>query len=280
MGPSLIGGGGRDRDGPLPLTGPGLLPHRSQPHRTNELRSPENSGVKRRHSERAAVTAGAPSCVSSRSSRSNIDACQAVRQGSSRNNSLIQGQSGPPPHLIQGGGYSVCRRDQPAETLSQHHPPHRLRDRGNRARPEPRFRYPGYDEFRAVVRAAISDAGLLAEAEALALVAHGLREVAQRTAVSERTIRRRFDSAGSPVRDVVRRVRIEATRCRLVAFVPTTVIAGWLGFTNPEAYRRFVRREMGVSIRRIRANVRESTLFAQAGDCGRRRPPLPSPQQT
>jgi len=106
-----------------------------------------------------------------------------------------------------------------------------------------------------VVRAVISDAGLLAEDDALALVAHGLRAVAQRAAVSERTIRRRFDAAGKPVHTVVHRVRIEATRCALAASVPTTVIARWLGFTNTDAYRRFVRREMGVSIREMKNRV-------------------------
>lgn len=126
--------------------------------------------------------------------------------------------------------------------------------------PDPRFRYPGYDELRAVVRAVISDAGLLAEDDALALVAHGLREVAQRTAVSERTIRRRFDAAGKPVHTVVYSVRIEATRCALAASVPTTVVARWLGFTNTEAYRRFVRREMGVSIREMKNRVALRTL--------------------
>ena len=39
--------------------------------------------------------------------------------------------------------------------------------------------------------------------------------------------------------------------------VPTTVIARWLGFANPEAYRRFVRREMGISFRELRARVRK-----------------------
>mgnify|MGYP002354861830 CR=1 FL=1 len=139
----------------------------------------------------------------------------------------------------------------------QSRPPRRDHASSTRSFPDPRFRYPGYDELRAVVRAVISDAGLLAEDDALALVAHGLREVAQRTAASERTIRRRFDEAGKPVHTVVRRVRIEAPRCMLVDPVPTTVIARWLGFANPEAYRRFARREMGISFRELRARVRK-----------------------
>lgn len=150
------------------------------------------------------------------------------------------------------------QRDQVADTQSQCRTPRRLCGSPTRSLPDPRFRHPGYDELRAVVRAVISDAGLLSEDDALALVAHGLRVVALRSAVSERTIRRRFDAAGKPVHLVVRRVRIEATRSTLAASVPTTVIAHWLGFTNPEAYRRFVRREMGTSIREIRAQLRES----------------------
>ena len=147
------------------------------------------------------------------------------------------------------------QRDQFAETQSQCRRPRRLSGSPIRSLPDPRFRHPGYDELRTVVRAVISDAGLLAEEDALALVAHGLREVALRTAVSERTIRRRFDAAGKPVHTVVHRVRIKATRCALAASVPTNVIARWLGFTNTEAYRRFVRREMGVSIREMKVRV-------------------------
>jgi len=158
----------------------------------------------------------------------------------------------------------VRQRDQLAETQSQRRRPRRLCDSPTRSLPDPRFRHPGYDELRGVVRAVSSDAGLLAEDDALALVAHGLREVALRKAVSERTIRRRFDAAGTPVHVVVHRVRIGVTRSALVASVPTTVIARWLGFTNPEAYRRFVRREMGVSIREMRARVRESAIFVVA----------------
>lgn len=159
------------------------------------------------------------------------------------------------------------QRDQLAETQSQCRRPRRLCDSPTRSLPDPKFRHPGYDELRAVVRALICDAGLLAEDDALALVAHGLREVALRMAVSERTIRRRFDAAGKPVHTVVHRVRIEATRCTLAASVPTTVIARWLGFTNPEAYRRFVRREMGTSIREIRVHVRQSAAFHAARAC-------------
>ena len=168
------------------------------------------------------------------------------------------------------------QRDQLPETQSQCCRPHRPVGSPTRSLPDPKFRHPGHDELRAVVRAAISDAGLLAEDDALALVAHGLREVALRKAVSERTIRRRFDAAGTPVHVVVHRVRIEVTRSALVADVPTTVIARWLGFTNPEAYRRFVRRETGVSIREIRTRVRESAELAAKRGCAERSLSLPS----
>jgi AraC-like DNA-binding protein len=157
------------------------------------------------------------------------------------------------------------QRDQLPETQSQCCRPHRPVGSPTRSLPDPKFRHPGHDELRAVVRAAISDAGLLAEDDALALVAHGLREVALRMAVSERTIRRRFDAAGKPVHTVVHRVRIEVTRSALVASVPTTVTARWLGFTNPEAYRRFVRREMGASIREIKVHVCQSAEFRAPG---------------
>ncbi len=156
------------------------------------------------------------------------------------------------------------QREQLDDTQSQCRSFRRPDGPRTRSLSDPRFRYPGWDELRAVVRAVISDTGLLEEDDALALVAHGLREVALRKAVSERTIRRRFVAAGTPVHTVVYRVRIEATRCVLAASVPTTVIARWLGFTNTEAYRRFVRREMGMSIREMKHRVRESAEFVDA----------------
>ncbi len=154
----------------------------------------------------------------------------------------------------------MCQEDQSVATTSQSRSSCCQLGSTTRSLPNPRIRHPGYDELRAVVRAAISDAGLLAEDDALALVAYGLREVALRTAVSERTIRRRFVAAGKPVHTVVHRVRIKATRCALAASVPTNVIARWLGFTNTEAYRRFVRREMGMSIREMKVRVSPRTL--------------------
>lgn len=131
---------------------------------------------------------------------------------------------------------------------------------------DPRFRNPGYERLRAVVREVVVAAGALDEGEALVLIAHGLAAAARQSGVSDRTVRRRFEAAGTSVSRVVRQTRVEATIRACGAAVPTTVIARWLGFTNPDAYRRFVRRELGVSIKKPRPRVRESAVLLIAGD--------------
>jgi AraC-like DNA-binding protein len=124
-----------------------------------------------------------------------------------------------------------------------------------------RFRHPGHEQLRAVVRDVVVTAGVLDEGEALTLVSHGLAAVARRAGVSERTLRRRFADAGTSVSRVVHRTRVETTVRACGAAVPTTVVARWLGFTNTDAYRRFVKRELGLSIKRLRPRVRESAIF-------------------
>lgn len=126
---------------------------------------------------------------------------------------------------------------------------------------DPRFRHPGYERLRAVVREVVVTAGVLDEGEALVLVAHGLEAAARRSGVSERTIRRRFAEAGTSVSRVVRRTRIETAVRACGAAVPTTVVARWLGFGSTDAYRRFVKRELKVSIKELRPRVRESAVY-------------------
>ena len=131
---------------------------------------------------------------------------------------------------------------------------------------EARFRHPGYEVFRLTVREIVVARGGLAEAEALALVSHGVEAAARLVGVSGRTIRRRCELAGVSVSVLVRRVRLDATSRVFRNPVPTSVVARWLGFSNPDSYRRFVRREMGVSLKQVRRRVRESTVFIVQGD--------------
>jgi len=131
---------------------------------------------------------------------------------------------------------------------------------------DPRFRHPGYERLRAVVRAVVVTEGVLDEVEALVLVAHGLAAVARRSGVSDRTIRRRFEAAGTSVSRVVYRARVETAVRACGIAVPTTVVARWLGFTSPAAYRRFVRRELRVSIKELKRRVRESAEILAAED--------------
>lgn len=128
-----------------------------------------------------------------------------------------------------------------------------------------RIRHPGYEVFRLVVRESVVAKGVLGEADALVLISHGVDAAARQVGVSGRTIRRRIQAAGASVSELVRRVRLDATERASRLPVPTTVVARWLGFTNPDAYRRFVRREMGVSVKQLRRGVRESTVFRVRG---------------
>jgi AraC-like DNA-binding protein len=119
-----------------------------------------------------------------------------------------------------------------------------------------------------IVRETVVTKGVLAEAEALVLVSSGVEAAARLVGVSGRTIRRRCEVAGVSVSVLVHRVRLDATSRVFRIPVPTSVVARWLGFTNPDAYRRFVRREMGVSVKQLRRRVRESAVFlVQGGRC-------------
>lgn len=144
----------------------------------------------------------------------------------------------------------------------------RLRDgtcegRGRAANPRPR--HPAFEELRAAVRELVVSTGVLEEDDALVLVSEGVEAVAERCGVCGRTIRRRCETAGSPVNELVRRVRLSATERAFRVPVPTHVVARWLGFGNTDAYRRFVRREMGVSVKELRLRVRESPVFVTRG---------------
>lgn len=39
----------------------------------------------------------------------------------------------------------------------------------------------------------------------------------------------------------------------LVASVPVSVLSIWLGFSSPDTCRRFIRKEFGLSVKRLRA---------------------------
>lgn len=124
---------------------------------------------------------------------------------------------------------------------------------------EARFRHPSYEAFRLIVRETVVAKEVLGEAEALVLVSHGVEAAARRVGVSGRTIRRRYLAAGASVSELVRRVRLNAASRVFRIPVPTSVVARWLGFSNPDSYRRFVRREMGVSVKHLRRSVHNST---------------------
>lgn len=127
--------------------------------------------------------------------------------------------------------------------------------------PDPRFRHPAYELLRDVVRQELGRAGFLDEEGRLLLVSSGVDAVADRACCSARTLRRRFAAAGLSVRESVRRIRRGVTVAAGRHRVPTSVVAKWLGFRSADTYRKFVRREMGVSVKSFRRGVRESPVF-------------------
>jgi hypothetical protein len=67
--------------------------------------------------------------------------------------------------------------------------------------------------------------GVLEEDDAIVLVSEGVEALAERCGVCGRTIRRRCETAGSPVNELVRRVRLSATERALRVSVPTHIVA-------------------------------------------------------
>lgn len=134
---------------------------------------------------------------------------------------------------------------------------------GRKPRPaaETRYRYPGYELVRTIARDEAARTGFLNEREAIVLLEFGVKGLARDTARSARTIRRRLLSASCTPRELARRLRIRITAAGISASVPLSVLATWLGFSSPDSYRRFLRRECGVKIKELRRRVRSGTGF-------------------
>lgn len=120
-----------------------------------------------------------------------------------------------------------------------------------------RFRHPGYELLRSISREELSVGGVLDEESGLLLVAAGIKAVAKRKGCCERTVRRQLMAVGVVGRDRIRRVRLRMSETALGNQVPLSILAKWLGFASPDAYRRFIRREFGVSVKGLRRRVRE-----------------------
>lgn len=128
-----------------------------------------------------------------------------------------------------------------------------------------RFRHPGYELLRSISREEMSIGGVLDEEDGLLFVAAGLKAVAERKGCCVRTVRRQLVAAGVIGGDLVHRIRLRMTETALENRVPVSLLAKWLGFASPDAYRRFIRREFGVSVKKLRCRVRESTVFLATG---------------
>ena len=87
------------------------------------------------------------------------------------------------------------------------------------------------------------------------LVRNGLGALAARLGTSERTLRRRFDEAGVRPADYVRSLRRELLEALLAWGATPEEMAEAVGFHSGAAVHRFIRREFGMQVRRVRKSL-------------------------
>lgn len=93
---------------------------------------------------------------------------------------------------------------------------------------------------------------LLGDATALSILRNGLSFTAVRRGVSERTLRRQFQRAGiSLSRHLVEKRRVLSI-LMLASGSPIAEIAETLGFSSPQTFARFVRRELRTTATALR----------------------------
>ena len=126
-----------------------------------------------------------------------------------------------------------------------------------------RFHHPGYELLRSIVREELPAGGLLDEESGLLLVAAGVEAAAEQKGCSERTVRRRLEANEQTARELVSRIRLRMSETALGNQGPVSLLAKWLGFASPDGYRRFIRREFGVSVKELRRRVRQSTVYSE-----------------
>jgi AraC-like DNA-binding protein len=102
---------------------------------------------------------------------------------------------------------------------------------------------------RAIVRRRRGGSGIsLSDETAVALVIDGLGQASRCAGVSERTLRRHIVRNGSSIAAFVTQVRLQAARELYALGWNTDRSAVALGYANPAAFRRFLRRSSGEGV--------------------------------
>lgn len=97
---------------------------------------------------------------------------------------------------------------------------------------------------------------VLSEEMTLFLIRFGPRLAASRHGISERTLRRRFESHGLRLADYLKINRRTLAERLLLTDLPLTTVSGRLGFGSTQAFAHFMRREFGETATAIRKRLK------------------------
>jgi AraC-like DNA-binding protein len=93
---------------------------------------------------------------------------------------------------------------------------------------------------------------LFSEEAALFLMRFGVRAMAEKRCVSERTLRRQFERFGLGIEEHLAGIRRALIPRLLASKTPLSDVAAQLGFASAKTLARYVQREFGLSPRELR----------------------------
>ena len=88
------------------------------------------------------------------------------------------------------------------------------------------------------------------------LVRFGPRLAASQNGISERTLRRRFERRGLRLAVHLKECRRKFAERLLLTNLPFTTVASRLGFSSPQTFARFMRREYGTTATEVRRRLK------------------------
>lgn len=154
-----------------------------------------------------------------------------------------------------------------------------VRTRGSRAlaapaseMPDRRFHHPGYVRFTNIVEEEVARVSPGGVEDGLVLLRLGAVYLARRHGCSARTLRRRWKAIGISPSCLVRQIRMRVVASSLIATVPVSVLSNWLGFASADVCRKFIRKEFGFSVRRLRQGIRRWAEVGGLEDSASERP--------
>ncbi len=117
------------------------------------------------------------------------------------------------------------------------------------------------------------------EETVLFILRFGIRLVAGRRGVSERTLRRQFERIGLRLSDLLQERRRDLALGLLAGDLPVGAVALRLGFSSSQTFARFLRREFGATARELRRRLatrdgRDALSGAPRGRSGHLKPGL------